>query len=169
VPVRDLILDPSLLDTSRVIADQAEIRRYNPHRYEMELLTAVIYEDPVRKLCAGYKDVTDQEFWVRGHMPGRPLMPGVLMCEAAAQLSCYYSQRHSLLGASGLLGLGALEEVRFRDPVLPGSRLVLVVELVKVRPGAMIVCRFQGFVELSLVCEGVIKGAILPTSALAAT
>jgi 3-hydroxyacyl-[acyl-carrier-protein] dehydratase len=53
--------------------------------------------------------------------------------------------------------------VRFRDPVLPGSKLVVVSQLMKVRRGAMIVCRFQCFVHQTLVCEGVIKGVPLPT------
>jgi 3-hydroxyacyl-[acyl-carrier-protein] dehydratase len=54
-----------------------------------------------------------------------------------------------------------MEGVRFRDPVLPGDRLVLMVQLIKVRRGAMIVCRFQGFVRENLVVEGQIKGVPL--------
>ncbi len=54
-----------------------------------------------------------------------------------------------------------MEGVRFRDPVLPGDRLVLMVKLVKVRRGAMIVCQFQGFVRENLVVEGQIRGVPL--------
>ena len=57
----------------------------------MEQLTAIVHVDPEKHLVAGYKDVGNDEFWVRGHMPGYPLMPGVLMCEAAAQLCSYYT------------------------------------------------------------------------------
>ena len=67
------------------------VRAVNPHRFEMEMLSAVVLLDPARKLVVGYKDLTAQDFWVRGHMPGYPLFPGVLMCEAAAQLCCYYT------------------------------------------------------------------------------
>ncbi|MGN6546721.1 MAG: 3-hydroxyacyl-ACP dehydratase FabZ family protein, partial [Aureliella sp.] len=81
---RDLIIDPATLNFDHVIADVAEIRKYNPQRFEMEQLTAIIYEDLEKHICVGYKDITFDEFWVRGHMPGYPLMPGVLMCEAAA-------------------------------------------------------------------------------------
>ncbi len=73
--VRDLIIDPASLDYNNIIADVAEIRKYNPQRFEMEQLTAIVYEDLDRHICAGYKDVTFDEFWVRGHMPKMPLMP----------------------------------------------------------------------------------------------
>ena len=55
------------------------------------MLDGIVLIDPGRHLIVGYKDVRPDEFWVRGHMPGFPLLPGVLMCEAAAQLSCYYA------------------------------------------------------------------------------
>ena len=113
----------------------------------------------------GYKDVTDDEFWVRGHFPGVPLMPGVMMCEAAAQLSSYYSQRYNLLDAQ-VVGFGGLEEVRFREPVVPGDRLVIAVERIRVRPRAMIVCRFQGLVRENIVVDGIIKGVPLPIDML---
>jgi 3-hydroxyacyl-[acyl-carrier-protein] dehydratase len=160
---KELILDFSEYDVNHVVADVEEIRRYNLQRYEMEQLTAIIFEDPVRNICAGYKEVTDHEFWIRGHMPGMPLMPGVVMCEAAAQMCSYFAQKQDLLGSKHL-GFGGLEDVRFRDPVFPGSKLVVVSQLLRVRRGAMIVCRFQCFVERSLVCEGIIKGVPLPTN-----
>jgi 3-hydroxyacyl-[acyl-carrier-protein] dehydratase len=132
----------------------------------MEQLTAIVYEEEARGLCVGYKDVTHDEFWVRGHFPAMPLMPGVLMCEAAAQLSSYYTQRYNLLDAK-VIGFGGMEEVRFREPVVPGDRLVIAVERVRVRPKAMIVCRFQGLVRENVVVDGIIKGVPLPTDALA--
>lgn len=154
---KNLILDRSQYDLDHVVADLQQIRQFNPQRFEMEQLTAIVYEDQQRHICVGYKDLAADEFWVRGHMPGFPLMPGVLMCEAAAQMASYYTVKHDLMGAS-TLGFGGMEDVRFRGMVRPGDRFVIVSELVKMRRGAMIVCRFQGFVEDALVCEGVIKG-----------
>jgi 3-hydroxyacyl-[acyl-carrier-protein] dehydratase len=94
-----------------------------------------------------------------------PLMPGVLMCEAAAQLSSYLTQKYDLLDAK-VIGFGGMEDVRFREPVVPGDRLVIAVERVRVRPRAMIVCRFQGIVRDSIVVDGTIKGVPLPVDAL---
>ncbi len=165
---KDLIIDLSTIDLSQTVADINEIRRLNMQRFEMEQLSAIVYEDVANMICVGYKDVTDQEFWVRGHFPGMPLMPGVLMCEAAAQMCSYYAKRFDLLGDIKVVGFGGLEEVRFRDPVRPGDRLYIVCKMVRVRRGAIIVCRFQGFVRQTLVVEGLIKGIPLPDDALTA-
>ena len=163
---KDLILDLAEVDFSHVVADLEEIRRYNPQRYEMEQLTAIVFDDVKRMVCVGYKDVTEQEFWVRGHMPGMPLMPGVLLCEAAAQMCSYYAHKHKLLGECKVVGFGGMEDIRFRDPVRPGDRLIVVCKMLKVRAGAIVVCRFQEFVGQSLVADGKIKGIPLPVDAL---
>lgn len=162
---KEFITDLDQIDFNRVIADIHEIRRYNPQRYEMEQLTAIVYEDTQRHVCVGYKDLGPDEFWIRGHMPGLPLMPGVVMLEAAAQMCSYYVQKYDLLGTE-MVGFGGLENVRFRDPVVPGSRLILMSELLKMRRGRMIVSRFQGVVKQSLVVEGEIKGIAIPVEAL---
>jgi 3-hydroxyacyl-[acyl-carrier-protein] dehydratase len=92
-----------------------------------------------------------------------PLMPGVIMCECAAQLSSYYARKHRLL--DGIVGFGGLEEVRFRGVVRPGDRFVVVVHLLKHRR-TMMMCEFQCFVRQNLVCEGIIKGVALPADLL---
>jgi 3-hydroxyacyl-[acyl-carrier-protein] dehydratase len=163
--VKDLIIDVGRLDLDAVVAGVAEIRRYNPQRHEMEQLTAVVYDDPERGICAGYKDVTADEFWCRGHMPGMPLMPGVVMCEAAAQLCSYFVQRHDIMGVE-MMGFGGLDDVRFRGVVRPGDRLLIVAEKLNLRRGAMVRCRFQAFVHGNLVCEGKIQGIPLPVEML---
>jgi 3-hydroxyacyl-[acyl-carrier-protein] dehydratase len=165
VAKRPLLLDFSQYDLNHVVADIEEIRRYNPQRYEMEQLTAICHEDPVQHICVGYKDLGPDEFWARGHFPGMPLMPGVLMCEAAAQVASYYSQKYKLM--DGMLGFGGLEEVRFRGVVRPGDRFVVVCRLLKVRRTIM-TCEFQCFVNQNLVCEGIIKGVALPVEQLTA-
>lgn len=163
---KELILDFSDYDLSKVVADLNEIRSFNQQRFEMEQLTAIVFEDLTRKICVGYKDIEKDVFWARGHMPGMPLMPGVLMCEAAAQLCSYFSAKYDLLGTK-LLGFGGLDEIRFRDPVFPGQRLVIVCVMEKVRRGAMIISRFQCLVDQNLVCEGLIRGVPLPVERLA--
>lgn len=162
---KELILDPSEYDLNKVVADIDEIRRYNPQRFEMEHLTAIVFDDIERGVCVGYRDVSDDEFWIRGHMPGLPLMPGVIMCEAAAQLCSFFVQRHNLFGDC-MLGFGGLDDVRFRGTVVPGDRLVILSQKLQVRRGAMIRSRFQCLVRDSLVCEGQMRGIPIPVEAL---
>jgi 3-hydroxyacyl-[acyl-carrier-protein] dehydratase len=165
VAARGYVVDPAIIDCNQVLADLDEIRRYNPQRYEMEQLTAIVYYDPETVTGVGYKDVTDQEFWVRGHMPGMPLMPGIVMCEAAAQMCSFITQRYDLLGAK-MVGFGGMEEVYFRGPVVPGDRLLIACQKQKLRRGRMITCRFQGCVGQRVVVDGIIKGVPLPVDAL---
>lgn len=164
---KELLFDLSGIDLTKVCADIDTIRKYNPQRFEMEHLTAIVHEDAEHFRCVGYKDITPDEFWIRGHMPGMPLMPGVIMLESIAQMCSYFVQKYDLLGAA-MVGFGGLEDVRFRDPVVPGDRLYLLCELEKVRRGRMIVSRFQGVVGDRVVVEGVLKGIPIPVEALTA-
>ena len=163
--MRDLIIDPADIDCSQIVADLDKIRTHNPQRHQMEQLTAIVYDDPERNICVGYRDLTNDEFWVSGHMPGMPLMPGVMMCEAAAQVCSFHTQRHDLLGAV-MVGFGGLDKVRFRGLVRPGDRLVVVCQKSRLRRGRMITCRFQCFVGDDLKCEGEIRGIPLPVDNL---
>ncbi len=165
---KELIFDPSSLDFDNPLGTTEDICKINPQRFEMLQLTAVVAEDIERNACAAYKDLTDEEFWVRGHMPGMPLMPGVVMLEAAAQLCSYFTQKHDLLGAD-MVGFGGVDEVRFRDPVLPGDRLILMCRLERIRRGRMIIAHFQGVVGQALAVEGIIKGIPIPIDALKQT
>ena len=65
-----------------------------------------------------------------------------------------------------MIGFGGLESVRFREVVVPGDRLVIAVERIRVRPKAMIVCKFQGFVRNNIVVDGILKGVPLPVEYL---
>ena len=153
------LIDPAAIDISRVLVDREGIRLGNPQRFEMEQLTAIILLDPKQHLIIGYKDVAPDEFWVRGHMPDYPLMPGVLVCEAAAQLSSYYCY-HIKLNEVDFIGFGGLEDVRFRGQVRPGDRLVLVSKAIRIHRRQTIF-ETQGFVETNMVYHGRIIGVSL--------
>lgn len=159
------IIDLSLIDIDNPVADIEEIRSLNPQRFEMEQLSSILHVDEAGNKCAALKKVTHDEFWVRGHMPGMPLMPGVVMLEAVAQLSSYFTQKYDLLGAE-MVGFGGLDNVRFRGVVTPGDRLILMVELARVRRGRMIVANFQGWSDNKVVLEGTLRGIPIPVEAI---
>ena len=155
----ELHFDPAKVDFGRVIADRAEIRKVNRQRFEMEQIDAVVHVDPEQQLVIGYKDVRPDEFWVRGHMPDYPLLPGVLMCEAAAQLCSYYVVTAGLLHGD-FVGFGGLENVRFRGPVHPGDRLVLVGKGTRMHRRQTIF-NVQGFVGGTMVFHADVIGVPL--------
>ena len=152
------IIDPNDLDLSHIVVDLEGIREVNPQRYEMEQLTAIVLIDAERKIIAGYKDLAEDEWWVRGHIPGRPLMPGVLMIEAAAQLCGYYYYFYG--DKKGFLGFGAVDDVKFRNAVPPGSRLVTVGRMLKITQRRC-VFEAQSFVDGKMVFEAKVTGMII--------
>jgi 3-hydroxyacyl-[acyl-carrier-protein] dehydratase len=153
-------IDPTVYDCSRIIAGIDDIRAMNPQRYEFECLTAIIHIDTNARTIVGYKDMKPDDFWARGHMPGFPLFPGVLMCEAAAQLCGYYYTSQKVGDPGVLLGLGGIDEAKFVRPVRPGERLLLVGTGLRVHRR---LTRFQvvGFVGTERAFEAVITGVPL--------
>lgn len=155
------IVEFSQFDLNKMVVDKEGIERFNPHRFELSLLDGILYED-LDKVCAvGIHHVRPDEFWARGHFPHFPIMPGVIICESAAQL-CSYMACRSKVYTTGLMALGGLDEVRFRGPVRPGDELVIMLNREKYRNGVMIVSRFECYVNQTLVTEGVIRGVVMP-------
>lgn len=152
------LYDISQFDLDKPLFGIDEIRRVNPQRFEMEQLTAIVHVDQQNHGIVGYKDVTDREFWVRGHMPDFPLMPGIVLCECAAQLAGFYARKYDVMGGGDYLGFGGMNTVRFRRPVFPNCRLVLAAQVVRVRPRRRAEFGFQGFVDGQMVFEGEMIG-----------
>ena len=150
-----LLVDLSKIDPGRVLMSIEEIRQFNPHRFEMEMLSGVLHLDTAAGEIVAFKDVRPDEFWVRGHIPGRPLMPGVLMIEAAAQMSSLYYKR--VTGDARFLGFGGVDAVKFRGQVVPGDRLLLLGKVVELR-NRRAVFDTQGVVGDRLVFEARITG-----------
>ncbi len=132
-----------------------DIREVNPHRHEFENLTAILFVDEENGTLAAYRDIREDEFWVRGHIPGRPIFPGVLMIESAAQMCSFQMKR--LVDTDKFIGFGGVDGVKFRGQVTPPSRLVLCGKLVEFRP-RRVICDTQGFIDGKMVYEGRITG-----------
>ncbi len=150
-----LIVDIDNIDMSQVIFDRSDIEQYIPQAYEMAQFDGILWHDPENLKCLGYKDITENEFWVRGHIPGRPIMPGVIMIEAAAQISSYYMKKFG--GVKGFLGFAGIEYAKFRGTVEPGCRLLLLGQILKVR-SRQFTSQVQGIVDGKMVFDTVIAG-----------
>lgn len=142
-----------------------EIRKLNPQRFEMEQLTGIVWASEEQQALIGFKDVTTEEFWCRGHMPGYPLMPGVMQCEAAAQLGGYLARRFNLLKTEGFIGFGGINQIRFRMPVKPPCRLVLIAKVTRIKLKMLSEFDVQGWVDDQLVFNGSMIGVSIPSPA----
>ena len=152
---RSTLFDISELDLSGTLHGPEAIRKRNAQRFEMEMLDRIVHLDPDARRIVGARKIREDEFWARGHFPGRPVFPGVLMVESAGQLcSFYYCDQ---LGSEKVMGFAACDEVKFRGLVVPGDEVILIAEVLSLRPR---IAKFdtQALVNGELVFEGKIVG-----------
>lgn len=156
---KPLLFDISGIDRSEVAIAADDVGRINPQCGDMRQLCHVIWHNDDATEFFGVKHVREDEFWVAGHIPGRPLMPGVLMIEAAAQL-CSVMFQHKVTEPLGFLGFTRCDEVVFRGQVVPGDTLHLLAKEVSRRPRRFISLA-QAVVGDDLVFEGRITGMVV--------
>jgi 3-hydroxyacyl-[acyl-carrier-protein] dehydratase len=152
------LFDLAAIDLKHILYDRDVIRQYNPQRGQMEHLDAIVHVNEPGAQLLGYKDVRDDEFWVAGHIPGRPLLPGVVMLECGAQLASFYTRKVS--GWTGFVGFGGVEDCKFRKQVIPGQRMYILGQKIWERHRRL-GCKVQGVVEGEIAFEATIVGAQL--------
>lgn len=135
-----------------IVLGVEEIQALLPHRYPFALVDRIIEYIPGER-AVGIKNVTFNEPCFQGHFPGRPIMPGVLMVEAMAQvggiiLKQLPGQEKSLFVFAGI------DKVRFRRPVVPGDRLVMTVDLLRFRQRGFGKMHGKAEVDGQLAVEG---------------
>jgi len=140
---------------ARVAVTAEEVGRLNPQCGDMRQLGHLLLYEPEEGMAVGVKHVRDDEFWVPQHIPGRPLYPGVLMIEAAAQLASVYYRKKA--GESRFLGFARCDGVVFRGQVVPGETMYFISREVSFSPRRFI-SELQGIVNGRLVFEATITG-----------
>ena len=151
-----LLVDVSKVDVSKVAHTIEEVRAVNPQRYEMEQLSHIAETNIAEGYSVGVRKLAADEFWCRGHIPGRPLFPGALMVEAAAQL-CSFHYHMAVPQDKRFFGFGGIDAVKFRGEVKPGDTFVIVAKVAELR-SRRVVFDTQGFVGERMVFEGRITG-----------
>lgn len=149
------LFDRSKFDVDKVVVSRDDIGKINPHRFEFRQLDAIIHLDRGAGEVAGLRILREDEFWVRGHIPGRPIFPGALMMETAAQLVSYYVMSDD--ASRGFLGFGGIDGVKFRGEVTPGRQIVMLGKMIEQRRRRCVGAT-QAYVDGRLVYEGTITG-----------
>lgn len=141
------------------VADVTRIMEYLPHRYPMLLVDRITSFEPGKRIV-GIKNVTINEPFFQGHFPGHPVMPGVLIVEAMAQVGGLLLMEGGDEAQDRVVYLMAVDNARFRRPVTPGDTLVFEVELLQFRRG---VCKLKGkgYVEGSVVAEAELMAGVM--------
>lgn len=150
-------MDVSQVDLSRVEMDREAIAGVLPHRDPIALLDAVHNVDLEKSLLVASMAIHDDMFWVPGHFPGNPVLPGVVLVEASAQASSIMYKLLMPEVADRLMVFGGVDHVRFRGIVRPGD-LVLVVAKEVTANKRMSRSHTQAFVNGKIVYEGEVLG-----------
>jgi 3-hydroxyacyl-[acyl-carrier-protein] dehydratase len=150
-------VDLSSIDLSGVMMDQAAMQKLLPHRDVMFMLDSVVWHADDFTLAVAAKKIRDDEFWCKGHIPGRPILPGVLMVESGAQHASimYYAR----VKTDKFAGFTRIEDTAFRGMVVPGDTLYLVTREVKFSMRRF-VADVQGIVDDKIVFESRVTGML---------
>ena len=131
--------------------DIHEIKEVLPHRYPFLLVDRILEVKPGEK-AVGLKNVTHNEDFFNGHFPSQPIMPGVLVVEAMAQVAGIGLLETVEKPEEKIPYLAKVEEARFRKPVIPGDQLVIKAEVVRLK-GRMGKIEAKGLVDDKTVAE----------------
>jgi beta-hydroxyacyl-ACP dehydratase FabZ len=132
------------------ILDIREIMRILPHRYPMLLIDRILELEPM-KFARGIKNVTANEPMFTGHFPGNPVLPGVYMIEALAQLGGTVILEPGDI-ARKVPYLAGIDKAKFRRPVVPGDQLMMEAYVIKTKMNIGWV-RAEASVDGSIVCS----------------
>ncbi len=141
-----------------ITLEAREIQKIIPHRYPLLLVDRILELEPMKR-AVGVKNITMNEMQFIGHFPGEPIMPGIMLIEAMAQVGgvamLYPEENRGKIAV-----FGKIDNVRFRRQVVPGDQVITTATVTKIR-GNMGIIRCEGMVDGKLACEGEFTFAIV--------
>ena len=151
-------LNISAIDLAHVAISAQTVGTMNPQSGDMRQLDYIAWLSEDNQMAVGIKEIKEDEFWVAGHIPGRPIYPGVLMIEASAQLSSILY--HLNADSDYFMGFTRCDNCSFREQVLPNSTLAIV-SIIRKFQRRRFVCDTQGYVDNKFVFEAKITGMMM--------
>jgi UDP-3-O-[3-hydroxymyristoyl] N-acetylglucosamine deacetylase/3-hydroxyacyl-[acyl-carrier-protein] dehydratase len=153
------ILDQHRLGSREAVLDVTRIMGFLPHRYPLLLVDRIVHMDGTKRIV-GLKNVTINEPFFQGHFPGHPIMPGVLIVEAMAQVGGVLLMEKLPDADRKVVYFMTIDGVKFRRPVTPGDTLVIDVEVLQFRRG---VCKLRGraLVEGRLAAQAELMASVV--------
>jgi beta-hydroxyacyl-ACP dehydratase FabZ len=149
--VREMLAHAQPTQVEESVLGIEEIMKILPHRYPFLLVDRVV-EMEEKKRIVGIKNVTINEPFFQGHFPGHPIMPGVLIVEAMAQVGGVLLMGTVDDPESKVVYFMSIDKIKFRKPVKPGDQLRIEVDILQLRGTT---CRIAGkaTVDGAVVCE----------------
>ena len=142
-----------------MLMDREKIKEYIPHR-EPFLFIDRVEELVENSHIVAYTDLTGDEYFLKGHFPNMPIMPGVITAEAMAQATAIMSSKTLMSQGKDITNLTSLlagmDKVRFKHPILPGDSIKIELKLIRVRKNLW---QYEGTasVEGKIACEAIIN------------
>ena len=155
------LVDLNSIDLTKPAVSEEELRALLPHRDTFQLLDTVCHFDRERGIAVGYKDWNENPWWAAGHIPGRPIMPGVLMIEGAAQIATFLVKMVSGWAKDRMIGLAGLDDVRVRGQVVPPARVYFVSGNVQISGRRLAKMTAQVFCNGQMTMEMQVMGVML--------
>lgn len=140
------------LKTTKSVLTTEELQKLLPHRYPFSLVDRIIEYVPGER-AVGIKNVSCNEPHFQGHFPGRPIMPGVLIVEAMAQVGGVVLIQ-MLESAGALFVFAGIDKVRFRRQVVPGDQLIMTTEVLSIKQRRFAKMQARAEVDGNLAAEG---------------